>query len=586
MNCPKCGNQLAPNTKFCAKCGTPVAQQMPPMPVQQNVIIQKPAQPKPKKKNKNLPLIIVAIVLVIAVIASSIAVVPKVIKNNTEINNATEYIEDFPTLKQQTQFLVYDAEKFPSEKYEIKVERMLMGGIFNGAFKGETVLKDVSTERVYDLDFKEDGNYRITLTDITAERTQATSEQTEISGLPSENSAEVIEIIIIIDVVVDNDAEDAVDRVDINAEVIEDVTELTQTEEEESTEEPTAKFLEATDADFSELSILLESVSMPHNSEGEKYGYYDYKSENALHEASSQIMGPFNWLFNYYDNYFGWNSDWDVVSPEYTGEDVYSKHYDPLNKYIYDYMYFPADKVDWLLENAFNVKPQHTELYSETDGEKWLISYYYDGRYYVDTGDAGWVSPSYRVVNSEKLADGTYKMLIRSGYEGDFESSNDVYEIVAGVKEYNGKRYWSFYSISKYKEIPTDALEFNGHRYKIFTNICSTWEEAEEYCEYLGGHLAVISSKEENDALFRYMRSLELETAYFGYSDATAEGEWHWVNSEKNTYTNWHSGEPNGRTSENYAEFYYQFDDGTWNDGDFDNGVTSSDAKAFICEWN
>ena len=228
MNCPKCGNTLAPNTKFCAKCGTPVAQQMPPrpaqpMPVQQNIIIQKPAQPKLKKKNNTLPLAIVAIVLVIAVIASSIAVVPKVIKNNTEINNATEYIEDFPTLKQQTQFLVYDAEKFPSEKYEIKVERMLMGGIFNGAFKGETVLKDVSTERVYDLDFKEDGNYRITLTDITAERTQATSEQTEISGLPSENSAEVIEIIIIIDVVVDNDAEDAADKVDINSDVLDEM---------------------------------------------------------------------------------------------------------------------------------------------------------------------------------------------------------------------------------------------------------------------------------------------------------------------------------------------------------------------------
>ncbi|MBP3939759.1 MAG: zinc-ribbon domain-containing protein, partial [Clostridia bacterium] len=24
MNCPKCGNELKPNMKFCAKCGTPV----------------------------------------------------------------------------------------------------------------------------------------------------------------------------------------------------------------------------------------------------------------------------------------------------------------------------------------------------------------------------------------------------------------------------------------------------------------------------------------------------------------------------------------------------------------------------------
>lgn len=47
------------------------------------------------------------------------------------------------------------------------------------------------------------------------------------------------------------------------------------------------------------------------------------------------------------------------------------------------------------------------------------------------------------------------------------------------------------------------------------------------------------------------------------------------------TYTNWHSGEPNtDSSSENYAMFYYQYSDGTWNDGSF-----KEFEKPFICEW-
>ena len=256
MNCPKCGNPISSNTKFCAKCGTPVPpqpmasqppvqttypqnnpqtvqrpqpaqrnavnpqQQTPPapqnfvtpQPTPQNVAIQPQKQPKKKKSSKNLPLIIVAVMLVLAVLASTIAVVPGIIRNKNEINSATEYIEEFPTLKQKTSLLVYDINKFPSEKYEIKVERMFMGGILNGVFMGETIIEEESTEHVYDLDFEKDGDYRITLTDKTEPEESTGSEETE-----------VIEIVIIIDVKVDNDAEDAVDKVDINSEVLDEM---------------------------------------------------------------------------------------------------------------------------------------------------------------------------------------------------------------------------------------------------------------------------------------------------------------------------------------------------------------------------
>ena len=218
MICPYCGKQLKPDTKFCDSCGNQIVQSAP--------IQVDSAQSLASKgvRKKNLPLIITAVILVIAVIISGCVVGFDIFKNNREKDGAL-YIDDFPVLKQQTEFTVYDSEKFPAEEYKIKVERMLMGGILKSeAFRGETVIEDTSTEPVYNIDFKKDGDYRITLTDITAQRTQTTSAPTQ------KQDNEIIHLVIIIDVKVDNDAEDAVDRVDINTDCVSTVEETTTTE--------------------------------------------------------------------------------------------------------------------------------------------------------------------------------------------------------------------------------------------------------------------------------------------------------------------------------------------------------------------
>lgn len=127
-------------------------------------------------------------------------------------------------------------------------------------------------------------------------------------------------------------------------------------------------------------------------------------------------------------------------------------------------------------------------------------------------------------------------------------------------------------------------LNWNGHTYALFDN-CSSWEEAKAFCESRGGYLAVIGSKEENDALFAFTKQCGYESAYFGFADDVEEGSWYWVNHEDTEYTNWHLNEPNGENpQEDYAMFYYKFKDGTWNDGDF--GVyTVNSGSAFLCEW-
>lgn len=142
--------------------------------------------------------------------------------------------------------------------------------------------------------------------------------------------------------------------------------------------------------------------------------------------------------------------------------------------------------------------------------------------------------------------------------------------------------------IQENSEISVDegAVSYNGHSYKVYTDEADTWEEALEFCNSMGGYMAVISSAEENTVLFQLMEAAGSENAYFGFTDREEEGYWSWCNEERITYTNWHSGEPNSENSgEDYAMFYYKYKDGTWNDGDFGRHTVGS-GKTFICEWD
>ena len=132
---------------------------------------------------------------------------------------------------------------------------------------------------------------------------------------------------------------------------------------------------------------------------------------------------------------------------------------------------------------------------------------------------------------------------------------------------------------------PQDSVCFNNHYYKLYSPEYKTWTEAKKYCEKLGGHLATINSKEEDEFLYSYITKQGVYTAYFGFHRESANSKiWRWVTGEQITYTNWHAGEPNNLGGESYGEYYHSFPNGDWNDGDFGHG-TSGDKRYFICEW-
>ena len=133
----------------------------------------------------------------------------------------------------------------------------------------------------------------------------------------------------------------------------------------------------------------------------------------------------------------------------------------------------------------------------------------------------------------------------------------------------------------------SNILGYNGHTYFAYeTSAIDTYREAEEYCESLGGHLAVINDDDENTALYDYVfKHLGLPSAYFGLSDENQEGSWEWIDGTPYSYENWRSGEPdNLRGVEDYALFYYKDAAYTWNDGDFGKDPTTG-TVIFLIEW-
>lgn len=190
------------------------------------------------------------------------------------------------------------------------------------------------------------------------------------------------------------------------------------------------------------------------------------------------------------------------------------------------------------------------------------------------------------------LPEGEYTLTVQaSGYDNYVWPDDNIGFSNPIVVKNNGVNYLDDWikmkkTGTKLSGIPSDAVEYNGHYYYLYTGgIASSYDEALQYCKDKGGYLATLTSKEEKDFVYSYILQQDCDSAYFGLSDAANEGHWEWCTGEPLSYTNWHSGEPNGENSnEDYALFYYKFSDGSWNDGDF-GGSTVNGGNAFICEW-
>lgn len=151
--------------------------------------------------------------------------------------------------------------------------------------------------------------------------------------------------------------------------------------------------------------------------------------------------------------------------------------------------------------------------------------------------------------------------------------------------------------MNKNTNIPSTAVEFNGHYYQVYDE-SMTWTEAKKYCESLGGHLATITSQEEQQFIESQLVNGQKSCYWLGGTDSAVEGKWNWVTGEEFSYTKWGADMPDNWQDEDYLMIYKDPHPshtgntfGFWNDLK-ENGTcqgTSYFRKeifGFICEWD
>ena len=143
------------------------------------------------------------------------------------------------------------------------------------------------------------------------------------------------------------------------------------------------------------------------------------------------------------------------------------------------------------------------------------------------------------------------------------------------------------------ESIPPDAVKFNGHYYLAFDE-SKTWTEAEAFCEELGGHLATVTSLEENNFIFELTSQQQERHYWLGGSDQDTEGVWVWVTGEPWGFTDWARYDQWTQPDNSYdTEHFLEFEnlrkiefEGGWNDLEVSGGTYNSpNSLGFICEW-
>ena len=84
-------------------------------------------------------------------------------------------------------------------------------------------------------------------------------------------------------------------------------------------------------------------------------------------------------------------------------------------------------------------------------------------------------------------------------------------------------------------------------------NSKTSWDAAENFCQNEGGHLVSVTSREIQE----YMLNRVGQTlVWIGATDRKREGSWEWTDCSPFNFTDWASGEPSKKDTENCVELY------------------------------
>jgi len=132
-------------------------------------------------------------------------------------------------------------------------------------------------------------------------------------------------------------------------------------------------------------------------------------------------------------------------------------------------------------------------------------------------------------------------------------------------------------------------LLFGGHRYELVDGQL-TWEQARIEAERRGGHLATITSREENAAVIRAFGAVldDADTFFWiGASRASSDAQWLWVTGEPFEFTDWEIKQPDANTFPAYLQFWHPPKESAlrWDDTPYFQ-AHSLHWRGFLIEWD
>ncbi len=90
---------------------------------------------------------------------------------------------------------------------------------------------------------------------------------------------------------------------------------------------------------------------------------------------------------------------------------------------------------------------------------------------------------------------------------------------------------WDFAPANADIEKGFAGISFKGHTYRAF-ELQNTWQEAKEYCENLGGHLATLTDQDEREAIEIMLASADNSSEYWVGARQLEGNNWQWINGE------------------------------------------------------
>ena len=211
-----------------------------------------------------------------------------------------------------------------------------------------------------------------------------------------------------------------------------------------------------------------------------------------------------------------------------------------------------------------------------------------------DNGVYSWVNGD--VFQYTNWASGEPNNVFDSQYTAMMYTHNASYDAGLWNDENENGRSWTGYYLSDFGfvcewdaepsiQIPNDATLYNGHSYKVYTDSNIGWHDAKVFCENLGGHLATITSADEDAFIYSLVQNIN-NSYWLGATDEEIEGEWQWVTGEAWDYSN--ASFDNRSGLQHYLTINYH-NGQVWDDqsekSTSQNGFLCN-TDGFICEWD